>query len=745
MDDPLALRVEEGRRRHEIGRVDEAELIYCDILRDHPDHPDGHHLLGLIALQRGQIALALARITTAIALGGDQAPYHNNLANALLQAGDPERATAHYRIALRDRPESAEIHSNLGAVLVTLRRLPEALPHLREACRLDPALPEGYVNLGNTLQGLGDVAEAEAAYRQALALRPDLAAAHHNFGILLIELGRWDEAEACYRAALALQPRDAQVLSNLGALLQEQSRLADAAACYGAALAIDPSLAEAHYNLGCALTAENRVDEAVARYDRALAIKPDYGAAAIARCVAELPILYLTDGEIAARRTRYEHALGHLEDAVAGGLRFPDGAVAAGSSPPFFLACQGRSDRALQARYGALVTRLATDAPPQPPRRAPRRPDARLRIGLVSGFFRDHTIWHLLLKGWLGQIDRRAFALHGYHTGNQQDAITRWAAARCERFVQGRLPRRRWCELIADDALDVLLYPEIGIDPAAAQLAVHRLAPVQGVAWGHPQTSGLPNVDYYLSSALMEPPDAAAHYTERLVRLPNLGTYYEPIERPAVPLARADLGLRPGSVVYWSGQALHKYLPAFDPVFPRIAASVGDCQFVFIAFAKSAHVTAQFWTRLAAAFAAHGLDAARHCVILPSLEHARFVAAMANADLVLDTIGWSGGKSSLESLTLDLPIVTVEGSLMRGRHTAAMLRRMAVTDTIAASVDAYVALAVQLGRDAAARRSLGRRVAAAKGVLYRDRAPIGALEAWLSDAVRAEESRRSAV
>jgi protein O-GlcNAc transferase len=733
-DEAPALALEEGRQRHEIGRLDEAEQIYHGILRDHPDHPDSHHLLGLIAFQRGQLALAIERIRTAIVHGGDQAPYHNNLANALLRAGDAERAATHYRIALRDRPAAAEIHSNLGAVLVTLRRFRDGLPHLREACRLDPALPESHINLGTALRGLGDFRDAEAAYRHALALRTDLAAAHHNLGILLVERGRWDEAEACYRTALALEPQNADVLNNLGALLQEQSRLSEATACYRVALDVDPGLWEAHYNLGCALMAENQGAAAIACYARALAIKPDYGAAAVARCIAELPMLYRDAAEVDERRSGYENALRRLSDATAGGHAFFDGPDAVGSSAPFFLACQGRNDRALQARYGALATRLSADGSP-PPRRAARRRDGRLRIGIVSGFFREHTIWRLLLNGWLDQIDRRVFALYGYHTGSQQDAITRWAAERCDRFVQGRLPRQRWCEQIVDDAPDVLLYPEIGIDPAAARLAAHRLAPVQGVAWGHPETSGLPSMDYYFSSALMEPPNGEAHYTERLVRLPNLGMYYEPIDRPLAPLARGDLGLRSDAVVYWSGQALHKYLPQYDTVFPRIAASVGNCQFVFLAFAKSAHVTAQFRARLERAFAAHSLDAASHCVILPSLDQARFLAAMATADLVLDTIGWSGGKSSLESLTLGLPIVTVDGPLMRGRHTTAMLRRMAVTETIAHTVDDYVALAIRLGRDDAARRAIGRRVDDAKRLLYRDRAPIEALEAFLHQAV----------
>ena len=82
-------------------------------------------------------------------------------------------------------------------------------------------------------------------------------------------------------------------------------------------------------------------------------------------------------------------------------------------------------------------------------------------------------------------------------------------------------------------------------------------------SWGHPDTSGFPTLDYYLSSDLMEPPDGQDHYTERLVRLPNLSIYYEPIDLQPVALDRADLGLRSTATVYWCGQSL---LQVFAPV-----------------------------------------------------------------------------------------------------------------------------------------------------------------------------------
>ena len=216
----------------------------------------------------------------------------------------------------------------------------------------------------------------------------------------------------------------------------------------------------------------------------------------------------------------------------------------------------------------------------------------------------------MFLEGWLTQLDRSRFELIGFHTGRTSDACTE-ARRRLVRPLRAQaLPSSTaWRQAVTDASPHVLLYPEVGMDPIAGRLAAQRLAPVQCVAWGQPETTGMPTLDYFLSSDLMEPLDGAAHYTESLVRLPNLGLCFLPDALPDVRLDRAALGLPPDLPVYWSGQALYKYLPQYDAIFPRIAKAVGACRFVFIGFAKSKAVTAAFRERLGRAFAAAGLDA----------------------------------------------------------------------------------------------------------------------------------------
>jgi predicted O-linked N-acetylglucosamine transferase (SPINDLY family) len=343
--------------------------------------------------------------------------------------------------------------------------------------------------------------------------------------------------------------------------------------------------------------------------------------------------------------------------------------------------------------------------------------------------------------GWASLLDRRRFRLYGYHTGARSDGETRRVKELFARFVPGPLPVAGWCETIRGDAPHVVIFPEIGMDPMTAKLAALRVAPVQCASWGHPSTSGYPTIDYFLSSALMEPADAQSHYSERLVRLPNLGIAYVPPRIEPAPLKRDALGLRPDATVFWCGQDLPKFQPQFDSVFAQIAQRVADAQFIFVASPRGEFVTDAFRRRLAQAFGAAGLDAARHVVMLPRLPTAEFVGAAALCDISLDSIGWSGCNSALECLAAELPIVTWPGPQMRGRHSAAILEVLGVSETIAGSIEAYVDLAAQLAGDPARRAAICGVMAANRTRLYADPAPVRALEAWLAEVVATGSGR----
>jgi protein O-GlcNAc transferase len=722
--------------QHRAGRLAEAERLYRLVCDADPNNARAFHLLGVVAHQLTRPDAA-ALVGRAIALDPNSAEAHNDRGVILAANGSFAEALSCFERAVALNPSYGEARNNFGRGLRSLGRFDEALVQFEWVLKSSPDSPAAHFNLASVLQPAGRASDAETHLRRAIALRPDFVDAHLQLASLLQEMDRRPEALAHAERAVALRPDSAGARNNLGNILRALGRRDEAIAQYETALRMDPNLFMAHYNCGVALRGDSRIAEARAHFARAFALKPEFLEAGLALCMAELPALYQTEPEIAERREAYGRRLASLNSNVdSAGSKAAALSEAVGSHQPFYLPYQGHNDRELQSLYGSLVCKIMAARYATPVMARPPGPGEPIRLGIVSGFFRQHSNWKIPIRGWLAGLNRDRFHVSGYYTTAERDAETDAAAALCERFVQGPLSLDVWRRTILDAAPHVLIYPEIGMDKLSAQLAAQRLAAVQCASWGHPVTSGFPSIDYFLSSDLMEPAGATDHYCERLVRLPNLSVYCEPPQPPSVAIDRAELGLRATAVVYWCSQSLPKYLPQFDEVFARIAAEVPDCQFTFIEFAGGRGVTEMFRARLDRAFKALGLDAADHCVFLPRLAADRFVAAIGQCDVVLDSIGWSGCNSILESLVHDLPIVTLAGEMMRGRHSAAILQMMEIRETTARTIDEYVSIAAALGRSGARRAELSARISKSKHRLYRDRECIAALEVFLDSAVR---------
>lgn len=722
---------------HEQGHLGEAERLYAAILTVRPDHFDALQMMGLVKLAAGQPAEALRLVSAAM---GARKPSPQILLNhgLILDAlKRHEEAVASFDQALKLKSKYAEAHNNRGATLVTLGREEEGLESCRKAIAVKPDYVEAHYNIGTALRALGRHDEALKSFNRALALQPNYFQAHNNRGASLEALTRFDEALACYERALALAPDFTEARNNRGRLLLGLDRADDAVENFTAAIRLNPRDAEAWYQRGRHLLDLSRNDEAAADLAQALALRPGHAEARFAACIAELPVVYANASEIPRRRAAYEQKLRTLSKDIDDGRLEGDLVKASGPKQPFLLAYQGGNDRELQRIYGTMISRVVArqfSPVPLPPAPTPGEP---IRVGIVSSFFYSHSNWKIPIKGWISQLDRTRFHVTGYHLGVMHDEQTDVAAGMCDRFVHYLLGTDGWRQKILADAPHVLIYPGLLMDTSSLQLAAQRLAPVQCNSWGHPETGGLSTLDYFLSSDLMEPPDADEHYTEKLVRLPNLSIFYEPVEGTPIPVTREELGLRPRSTVFWSAQSLYKYLPQYDDVFVRIAlAANGDCQFVFLRHFGGAHITRVIRERLTRAFAAAGLQADNYCVFLDRLSQSKFVAAAGLSDIFLDSIGWSGCNSALESLQQNLPIVTLDGAFMRGRHSAAILRMMGVTDTIAATVDDYVSIAARLANNPVERQALRERMKAGEQKVYRDRACISALEDFLDRAVR---------
>ncbi|MEM7579049.1 MAG: tetratricopeptide repeat protein [Cyanobacteria bacterium P01_A01_bin.80] len=779
-------------------RFAEAERIYRQVLDTDPQQEEALYGLGVIALEKGQYHHAENFLKTALHYQPEFAQALFSLGNLRQAQGKLNQAVEYYQKALSFQPEAVAVHNCLGGTLQQQGKLEEAVTCYYRALEIQPNSIEIKANLGNILnqqkklspeeqanyadlnlqfalgrEKAGDFKTAELYYQQAVALQPDLVKAHHKLGDVLQKQGKLELALKSYQQAIKIKPDHANAYDELGNILQRQSRYREAVGAYTKALEIQPNLVASHnnlgnlfkklnqfdaaiesfkkaitiepnidcihYNLGLLYKEQNKLEAAIAAFKKALEVSPKFARAKLGICISQLPIIYSTVDEIESRRNRYRTHLQKLAQNVQLASKQERAKLveAVGALQPFYLTYQGLNDRDLQRTYGSMICKIMSSRYPQYSKSLPI-PDLdqnqKIRVGIVSRFFYRHSNWKIPIKGWVENLDKSEFELFGYYTGSKRDEHTLKAASVFDKFVQGNRSVEQWCQTIAEDKLHILIFPEFGMDPTTINLGCLRLAPIQMTSWGHPETSGLPTIDYYLSSDLMESEKAQENYTEKLVRLPNLSIHYTPLEIPVKEVSKTDIGLEEDDILFWCCQSLYKYLPNHDDVFPLIARGLSNAKFVFIQH-ESEDVIKVFRQRLSDAFEQIGLNYQDYCLFLPRMQPQMFAGISNIADVFLDSIGWSGCNSSLESVAHNLPIVTLPGDLMRGRHSMAILKMMGIEDTIAFNKEEYVQIAIRLGQNSQYRQHISEQVAENKHKLYGDLEPVRALEAFMLEVV----------
>ena len=490
------------------------------------------------------------------------------------------------------------------------------------------------------------------------------------------------------------------------------------------------ALARAHYRLGDYKNAIRCSEDALAHHPTSLA-------AHYYSCMFQIPIVYQHTDEITSSREAYHKMLLAFYEKIK---EASDAAVlpladAIGTVTPFYLIYSDQDDKQHQELYGNILTAIMARCYPSASNITAKQQDGRITVGIPFGFFRQHSVWKVITRGWLSQLDKQKFRIIGYSLGNHHDAQTEIARNLCEKFIAGTHSTTEWIELIKADAPDILIYPEVSMHRLAIQLSALRLAPVQCTTWGTYVTSGLPTIDYYLSGALIEPEHAKQQYMERLITLPDLSIYYTPPEAIPSTLTRADLGLPADATLYLCIQSLFKYLPAYDFIYPTITQSVKNCHFVFLKSRASTAISEQFFQRLHRAFEQAGLNIHDHVTMLSSLSDEQYHRMHELADVFLDSIGTGGTTTTLEALSSNIPIITLPSNFLRGRVSSGILNHLGIKETIATSVENYIELAITLGNQPTRRQQLRAQMERNKVKAYQNTACTTALEAFISSAV----------
>jgi len=683
-------------RLHQQGQLAEAEALYEDILKTQPQHIDALHFLGVLKNQQGQTQRAVELIRQSLALYPDNAAAHSNLALALQSLHRLDDALACYDKVLLLQPNSIDALSGRGIVLQMLHRFDEALLDYDRILTINPHHAEALFGRANVLYKLKRLDDALISYQGSLAINPDSVEALYNQGLLLVELNRIDDAISNYQRALAIKPDYAEVHNNLGSLLKKQERHAEAASSYQRAIASKPDYTEAYCNLITLLKDQGHTTDAQATINAALAAIPDSLELRFIQLIMSLPMVTHTVTEAALVPAQFDTALTDLENWLTQSPSHQHSLTTAGLLPlPFLLAYRTGNHVQRLARYGDIVAAQGNAV-------AVDKTRTKLKMVVVSHHFHRHSVWDVITRGLLVNIDRSRFELVLYHLGGLEDQETAFAKSLADvwRDTQTVSDVHGWLSVLADDKPDVIFYPEIGMDPMSARLAAHRLAPLQIASWGHPVTTGLPDIDLYFSGDLLEAPDADSHYRERLIRLPSTGcctTLFKVTPEPLPELA-AQLATRQG-ISFIIPQTVYKFDPADDGLYADIARVTGNCTFILLRSGDNAWAMDQVVKRLEQTFTDRGLHPEQHLLVIPWQSVEKFQTLLDLCDVYLDCPSFSGYTTAWQAAHRGIPIVTLEGEFMRQRLAAGLLRKIGITDTIASSRADYVRIAVKLAEE----------------------------------------------
>ncbi|WP_197440188.1 tetratricopeptide repeat protein [Polystyrenella longa] len=685
-DHPVAL-FNAGKIRHNSGQHEEAALYYRSILEQDNNHVSA--LLNLAKCERElhnydeseQLFIRYQEIT-----GNEKVTFLNLAFNKLYQDQLIESEELINK-ALEIDPKYVEAIE----AMVRLRKLQDDFPAVRDllkrVCMLKPKDIDCRYQLANCHYKLDEYASCEDRIMQIL----NLDDTHFPTWFLL---------------------------GNLWGLHDKPDKAIE---CYLKTLELCPSHVAAHTNIAELSRGSGDLEKAREHFDLSLKYKDD-PATRLKRSVLIPPIIGSRE-EILMTRQALELNLDEMISSEC--YVHPDREIL---PTLFYLAYHGMDDRSLLERYSKVVVPSNEFEPS--PRVVVKRDDDRIRIGFISHHFKNHTIGNLN-QGLIKKIDHTRFHTTVFSQLKHEDYMGRLFQNEADEFIHLKSNIGAAVELIQNQDLDILYYPDLGMDPYTFSLAHLRLAPLQCVSWGHPVTSGSPEIDYYVSTELIDGPEAQQHFTEELVRFKTLPTYFYYPSLPKVFHTRAELGLPEKGNLYVCPQSLFKFHPDMDDIFKGILQQDPEGYVILIDGIE------QKWNkRLRTRYQEAMPQEHDRILFISRLDHEKYMSLVHNTDVMLDPLPFGGGNTSYQALALGIPIVTCPPVHQRGRFTQGLYRKIDVMDCVVESYEDYINLSVELALNKSKRDDVKSKILNSNSILFEEVEAVREFESFFEQIVQ---------
>jgi protein O-GlcNAc transferase len=349
------------------------------------------------------------------------------------------------------------------------------------------------------------------------------------------------------------------------------------------------------------------------------------------------------------------------------------------------------------------------------------RAGRKLRVGFVNRHFGPQTETYTTLPTF-EQMDPERFEVVLFTHRQTGTALEEYCRSRAKEFyvLEGEVAAQ--VSTLRAAALDVVVFGTnvTAVVNEVTLLALHRLAPLQVVNNSSCITSGLPEIDLYVSGTVTEIPDAQPHFSERLGLLPGPAhafNYEADREEPSTSWTREVLGIPAGATVFVTAANYFKIIPEMQEAWARLLAATPGSYLLVHPFNpnwSSSYPVQRFCADFDRVLKKHNVAGERLLVSTAKLPSRVDVKELLRVgDVYLDTFPFGGVNSLVDPLELGMPVVVWEGETFRSRMGSALLRSIGVPELIAKDEASYLSLAHRLITDSLYRETISTRIRAA--------------------------------
>jgi len=596
-------------------------------------------------------------------------------ARSFIQAGNPGQAVHELEKAVQKFPAGFEAWFLLGHAKGMLNDHAYAEMCFNKAAAIKPKDPDVWFNLGIGYFNREIYQQAIPCFEKSIEYsgRRKIEA-YHNLGSCMLSLDRFSDAAEVFRNLLSLH-NTADIQANLGIAYQGSEDFPKAISAYLRAREMGMDSYTVNLNIGTCHYMLNDFQRSIQYSEHALALKPGDPVAEynIARSLLE-------QGEISrAIALLNQCTLPAAEHARLFALNFIE------PYDPSIVLEEHRSWASRQQPTFSFQETHDLD----------RRADRPLKLGFVSADLRHHPV-AFFLDRLIENIDRANFSVHFFSDVRSPDKIT-------ERFVEmsdgwddisGITDNAKVARLINEQRIDIL-FDLGGHTSDRIDLFLDRIAPVQATYIGYGTTTGLPEIDFFITDTVLDPVGLTeAHYVEKLCRLGNaFATYTPPIREIAVePLPL----LRNKYPVFGSFHKLTKISPRTISLWASVLAAIPDAKMLLVAKGLG---TEDGNKRILDAFKAHGISGTR-LDLRGNIPIDEYFAAHNGIDLLLDCFPWNSHTTAMHGLWMGVPTLTISGSHHAGRFGELILRGVEMDQFISRNDDEFPINAARIVSDA---------------------------------------------